>query len=177
VRDFVSSVTAEYLRYKNLGEHAIAQLEDSELNAADPGDNSIAVIVWHIAGNFESRFTDFQTSDGEKPWRRRDDEFLGRAVTHAELREKWDRGWDAAISALNQLNDADLRRTVMIRRQPLQIQEALHRSLAHASYHIGQIVYIAKSIRGSAWKCLTIPVGGSEAYNANPTRERPAARA
>ena len=177
MRDFVSSVTAEYLRYKSVGEHAIAQLEDSELNAAKPGDNSIAVLVWHIAGNFESRFTDFQTTDGEKAWRRRDDEFVGRSVTRAELREKWDRGWAAVISALDELNDADLPRTVTIRKRPLQIQEALHRSLAHASYHVGQIVYIAKSIRGSGWQCLTIPVGGSEAYNANPTREHPTARA
>jgi uncharacterized damage-inducible protein DinB len=173
---FIESIRAEYLRYKALAEAAIDQLSDAELSeAGSNGGNSIAVICWHVAGNLRSRFTDFLTSDGEKPWRQREEEFAARTVTRAELREKWNSGWEALLGALANLDDEQLAQTVTIRRQPLEVREALHRSLAHVSYHVGQIVYVAKSLRGAEWRYLSIPPGKSDAYNQAPTHDRPSA--
>jgi len=174
----IDSIRGEYLRYKALAEGAIAQLEDAALSAAPTSDdNSIATICWHLSGNLESRFTEFLTTDGEKPWRDREDEFAQRIVTKAELLAKWQRGWDALLPALANLRDEDLQRTVTIRRQPLQVNEALERSLAHLSYHVGQIVYIAKSRRGADWVSLSIPRGESGRYNQSGTSQRPSAHA
>ncbi|MPY89955.1 MAG: DUF1572 domain-containing protein [Luteitalea sp.] len=172
----VESILAEYLRYKALAEGAIGQLADAELCASGPnGGNSIAVICWHVSGNLRSRFTDFLTSDGEKPWRQREEEFEPRTVTRAELLSKWDQGWDVLFHAMKNLDEAQLGQVVTIRGQPLRVHEALHRSLAHVAYHVGQIVYLARSVRGDQWRFLSIPPGGSEAYNQNPTSDRPAA--
>jgi uncharacterized damage-inducible protein DinB len=168
----MSSITAEYHRYKALGQAAVAQLSDAELARPDADDaNSIAVIVWHISGNLRSRFTEFRTTDGEKPWRNRDEEFETRVVTREELLARWESGWEALFAALSPLTDDDLHQTVTVRGQVHAIHEALHRSLAHTSYHVGQIVHIAKSIRGAEWRSLSIPKGGSAAYNQNPHRE------
>ncbi len=172
----VGSIRAEYLRYRALGEAAMAQLDDAALTTAPvPTANSIAVLVWHLSGNLASRFTDFLTSDGEKPWRHREGEFAPRPVTRTQLLEKWEHGWAVLLRTLATLDDADLTRTVTIRRQGLLVHEALHRSLAHVAYHVGQIVYLAKTGRGSDWQHLSIPPGQSEAYNAAPRFERPAA--
>jgi uncharacterized damage-inducible protein DinB len=174
----VEAIADEFTRYKALGEAAIAQLGDEELVAtASDGGNSIVAIVWHLAGNLESRFTDFRTTDGEKPWRDRDDEFVLRTVTRSELLEKWERGWRALLGALGELSDADLLATVTIRRQQLRIDQALQRSLAHAAYHIGQIVFLAKQIRSGGWRCLSIPLGGSAAHNARGADESAKAHA
>jgi uncharacterized damage-inducible protein DinB len=174
----VEAIADEFTRYKALGEAAIAQLGDDELvAAASDGGNSIVAIVWHLAGNLESRFTDFRTTDGEKPWRDRDDEFVLRRVTRSELLEKWERGWRALLGALGELSDADLLATVTIRRQQLRIDQALQRSLAHAAYHIGQIVFLAKQIRSGGWRCLSIPLGGSAAHNARGADESAKAHA
>ena len=172
----IESIRAEYLRYKALAETAIAQVKESDLSTqSSETDNSIAVICWHISGNFESRFTDFLTSDGEKPWRQREEEFKRRTITRAELLAKWRQGWDVVLGTLSDLKDEDLQRTVTIRRQSLQINEALHRSLAHLAYHVGQIVYIGKSLRGKDWQFLSIPPGQSDAYNRTPAIDRPSA--
>jgi len=165
----VASIEAEYRRYKTLGERAIDQLTDPQVADATGTSNSIATIIWHLAGNLKSRFTDFLTSDGEKPWRDRDSEFLTRHVTRAELRAKWDDGWGVLFAALADLTDADLERTVTIRGQPHTVAEALHRSVAHASYHVGQIVYVAKALRGADWQSLSIPPGQSALFNQRPT--------
>ena len=171
----IDSIRAEYLRYKAMADAAIGQLRDDELSAPAPSvDNSIAVICWHISGNFKSRFTDFLTSDGEKPWRNREEEFVARAVTRAALLEKWNEGWDVLSSALGALTDEHLHATVTIRGQPMHVHEALHRSLAHVTYHVGQIVYVAKSLRGSEWTYLSIPPGQSDAYNKAPRFEHAA---
>jgi uncharacterized damage-inducible protein DinB len=171
----VESIRAEYLRYKALAESAIAQLDDAQLSVdGEGGGNSIAVICWHISGNLKSRFTDFLTSDGEKPWRQRDEEFQRRQVTRAELLDKWESGWAPLLSTLQTLTDGQLQGTVTIRRQPLVVHEALHRSLGHTAYHVGQIVYLAKSLRAGSWKYLSIPPGGSAGYNRNPTNEHAA---
>ncbi len=170
--DVMSSIAAEYGRYKALGEASLAQLSDAELARPDAhGGNAIAVIVWHIAGNLRARFTDFRTTDGEKPWRDRDEEFEERVVTREALLEKWESGWSALSATLGLLRDEDLHQTVMIRGQSHSIHQALHRSLAHTSYHVGQMVFIAKSIRGAEWRNLSIPKGQSAAYNQHPHRE------
>jgi uncharacterized damage-inducible protein DinB len=173
----IESIRAEFLRYKSLGEKAIAQLDGAALSAAPAGGgNSIATICWHMSGNFRSRFTDFLTSDGEKPWRKRDEEFEPRGVSRDELVEKWEQGWRVLLSALDELTDDHLERAITIRNQPLSVTEALLRSLAHASYHVGQIVYAAKAARGEDWTYLSIPPGQSEHYNQQPTLDRPPAR-
>ena len=172
-RTLIASIETEYQRYKTLGDGALKQLEDSQLGAGRGAfDNSIATIVWHIAGNLESRFTDFLTSDGEKPWRDRESEFEQRQVTRSEVLAKWERGWKILFDSVSQLSDGDLSRMVSIRGVPLAVHEALHRSLAHASYHVGQIVYLAKAARGSEWTFLSIPPGGTAAYNKDPTLEK-----
>ena len=174
--NLIESIRAEYLRYKALAEAAIEQLGEDQLSAPGPGGgNSIAIICWHVSGNLKSRFTDFLTSDGEKPWRRREEEFLARTVTRAELREKWNEGWDVLLDTLSSLVDEQLTQTVTIRNQPLRVHEALHRSLAHLSYHVGQIVYVAKAMRGKDWKYLSIPPGKSDEYNQAPTRDKASA--
>jgi uncharacterized damage-inducible protein DinB len=174
----VASLQAEYLRYKALAEAALDQLDEPELVVSGTGrGNSVAIICWHVAGNLRSRFTDFLTSDGEKPWRRREEEFQSRAVSRAELREQWELGWTALLDTLKQLTDADLARTVTIRGNELTVAEALHRSLAHTSYHVGQIVYIARGLRGQDWRFLSIPPGKSDQYNARPNLEKPGAHA
>jgi uncharacterized damage-inducible protein DinB len=163
----VESIAAEFKRYKALTEGALSQLSDDQLVVPAPGGgNSIATICWHVGGNLRSRFTDFLTSDGEKPWRKREEEFERRSVTKAELLVHWEAGWTALFAALSELRDADLSRTVTIRGQSLRVDEALHRSLAHASYHVGQVVYAARAVRGSEWHFLSIPPGQSEAFNA-----------
>ena len=163
----VESIRGEFLRYKSLAEKAMAQVSDADLSAQGPGGgNSIAVICRHISGNFSSRFTDFLTTDGEKPWREREGEFQPRAaVDRADLVSHWDQGWRVLLGVLATLTDDQLGLIVTIRRQPLLVHEALHRSLAHLSYHVGQIVYIAKGVRGPEWHYLSIPPGQSDAYN------------
>ena len=174
MRVVIDSIQGEFRRYKHLGEAAIRQLSDGEVSHnSDPGNNSVATIVSHLAGNMQSRFTSFLTTDGEKPWRQRDEEFRPKHSSRAEVLAKWNAGWEILLGALATLSDADLGRTVHIRGQALTVAQALHRSLAHTSYHVGQIVYLAKALRGATWQYLSIPPGQSEAYNQQPTRERP----
>ena len=174
----VSSLLDEYKRYKALAEAAIGQVSDEELARLGPGGgNSIDILVRHLAGNLKSRFTDFRTSDGEKPWRHRDNEFETASLTRPELMTEWDAAWETVIAEVSQLTDADLNGTVTVRRQPLRIDEALHRSLAHTAYHVGQIVYLAKEMRGDSWRTLSIPKGKSVEYNRQATRETAAAHA
>jgi uncharacterized damage-inducible protein DinB len=171
MRQIIESITGEYRRYKSLAEGALRQLDEAQLVEAGPnGGNSIATICWHVAGNLRSRFTDFLTSDGEKPWRQREEEFRARQLTHAELLEHWERGWTTLFATLAALSDADLSRTVTIRDRLLRVDEALHRSLAHTSYHVGQAVYAARALRGSAWTFLSIPPGQSETWLSKPGR-------
>lgn len=171
------SIRAEYLRYKELGEKAIAQLHPADLTAGPPGGgNSIATICWHVSGNLRSRFSEFLTSDGEKPWRKRDEEFESRDVTTEELLAKWQQGWDVLLDALAGLDDTQLQQDVAIRGQKLTVAEALVRSLAHTASHVGQIVYAAKMRRGEQWTYLSIPPGQSDTYNQNPSLEKPPTR-
>ena len=168
----IESIRDEFRRYQSLAERALEQVADEALSAPGPGDgNSLATIAWHIGGNLRSRFTGFLDEDGEKPWRDREGEFARRQVSREALMAQWQVGWSALFAAIDPLTDADLTRTITIRRQPMTVHEALHRSLAHISYHVGQIVYVAHVHRGSGWQYLSIPPGGSAAYNAAPTGE------
>jgi hypothetical protein len=163
---FLASILSEYQRYKKLADDAMAQVVEKDLSAAGPsGGSSIAVICWHVSGNLRSRFTDFLTADGEKAWRNREEEFEARSVTRDELRSKWEQGWTVLFQSLNALRPEDLDRQVKIRGQAMAVHDALHRSLAHASYHVGQIVYLAKAFKGKDWTYLSIPPGKSDAFN------------
>ncbi len=173
MRPIIASIESEYQRYKLLAEASFHQLSEAEL--AEPRSesaNSVATLAWHVAGNLKSRFTDFLTSDGEKPWRNRDAEFEPRHPSHAGLFDEWEEGWKALLDTLTNLNDKDLVREVMIRGHALTVAEALHRSLAHVAYHVGQIVFIAKAIRGADWEYLSIPPGESAEYDRNPVLEK-----
>src|SRR5947209_7402284 len=153
--------------HKRLAEGAMAQLKDEELFLAlDREGNSIALIVKHIAGNMRSRFTDFLTSDGEKPDRHRDQEFeITGETTRAEVMRWWEEGWAVVFSAINGLMPDDVLRTVMIRAEPHTVLQAINRQIAHYAYHIGQIVFLAKHLRDAEWKSLSIPRGKSEEFN------------
>jgi hypothetical protein len=174
----IKSMEAEFRRYKTMAEGALSQVAEPQLSAPGPGNgNSLVIICRHIAGNLRSRFTEFLTSDGEKPWRHREEEFAAREVSREELLAEWKAGWDPLLTTLAGLTDAGLAQVVTIRGQPLAVHEALLRSLAHLSYHVGQIVYLAHSLCGPGWQYLSIPPGGSAAYNANPVYEKPLAQA
>ena len=161
----IKSIESEYRRYKALAEGALEQVAEPQLSAPGPANgNSIAIICWHVSGNLRSRFTDFLATDGEKPWRKRDEEFDRRTVTRSELLSKWTIGWDVLFSTLATLTDDDLMKTVTIRGQAQAVHEALNRSLAHTSYHVGQIVYLAHAYAGDGWRYLTIAPGQSTAY-------------
>jgi uncharacterized damage-inducible protein DinB len=174
----ISWIEAEFLRYKQMAEGAMAQLGPDQLVVrASPESLSIATIAWHVAGNLTSRFTDFLTSDGEKPWRNRESEFEERNVGRRELMEKWESGWSVLLRALESLDDDAIDHSVTVRGVTLTVGEALLRALAHMSYHVGQITFVGKMLRGAEWEYLTIPPGGSDAYNQNPTHEKgPGAR-
>lgn len=162
----LDGIRAEFTRYKWLGENALAQVEEQDLSPPGPGGgNSLATLVWHISGNLRSRFTDFRTSDGEKAWRRRDEEFVERPVGRLEVLAKWESGWTVLFAALDALTDADLTEDISIRAEPMTIGLALQRSVTHTAYHVGQIVYLAKARRAGAWTSLSIPVGMSKAVN------------
>jgi hypothetical protein len=173
MRNVIDAIEGEYRRYRSLGEGTMEQLNGGQLaTRVTEHSNSIAMIVWHVSGNLESRFTDFLTSDGEKPWRERDSEFSVRTVTKREVLEKWAAGWDTLMRSLAPLTDEDLVRSVFIRGMEWSVAEALERSLGHTAYHVGQIAFLGKMLAGDGWSYLTIPPGGTAAYNARPTRER-----
>lgn len=169
---YVQVVTREFKRTRSLAEGAMSQLSDDEFFAVpSPGDNSVAVIVKHVGGNLVSRWTDFLTSDGEKPGRDRDTEFrIGASDTRERLLQLWARGWAALFAALEPLGDSDMARIVTIRGEPLTVLQAVNRQLSHYAYHVGQIVYVAKHYRGATWQTLSIPLGRSAEFNRNPSR-------
>ncbi|MGH9454761.1 MAG: DUF1572 family protein [Terriglobia bacterium] len=157
---------AEFRRHKSLGEAAIAQVTDDQLTQAlDAESNSIAIIVKHLAGNMRSRWTDFLTSDGEKPDRSRDTEFESAPATRDELMQLWESGWHCVFTALEPLKEADLARTVYIRSEAHSVAQAILRQVAHYAHHVGQIVFLAKHFQSAHWKSLSIPRGKSAEFN------------
>ena len=152
--------------YKSLGEKAMAQITDEALfHMPDEKSNSISVIVKHLHGNMLSRWTDFLTTDGEKEWRDRDSEFEETIETREEVMKQWNEGWACVFSALATLQPEDFDKTVYIRNMGQTVLEAIMRQMAHYAYHLGQIVYLARLFNEGDWKTLTIPKGGSAAYN------------
>ena len=155
-----------FRHYKKLAEGAMEQVSDDELfQAFDEEMNSIAIIAKHMAGNMRSRWTDFLTSDGEKPNRNRDSEFVDPPSTRAELMKMWNQGWDQVFEALEPLSDADMERKITIRGEPHSVMQAINRQIAHYAYHVGQIVFLAKHIKGSDWKSLSVPKNKSGEFN------------
>lgn len=165
---FIEATLRELRSLKRAAEKSIAQISDQAFFAAlDPESNSIAVLVKHMAGNMRSRWTDFLTTDGEKPDRQRDNEFvIGPGDSRAALMERWEQGWAILLGTLESLGPADLDRTVTIRTEPYSVVGAVQRSLAHYSDHIGQVILLAKHFAGGQWKTLSIPRGKSEEVNA-----------
>jgi hypothetical protein len=163
---FMSAAINAFEANKRLADRAVEQVPDDKLHVAlDENTNSIAVIMKHVAGNLISRWTDFLTTDGEKPWRNRDDEFVESFGSRAELLELWERGWACLLETLKSLTTDDFGKTVLIRGEPHSVPLALERSLGHTCYHIGQIVQVARIQAGERWKTLTIPRGKSKQFN------------
>jgi uncharacterized damage-inducible protein DinB len=164
---FLEDALVVFRKYKKLAEDAFAQLDDEEFFATiDAEANSVALIVKHLAGNMRSRWSDFLTTDGEKPDRNRDAEFrLEPHTTRAEVLRWWEEGWGYVFAAVEPLQPADLERTVTIRGEPHTVVKAMNRQLTHYAYHIGQIVLLAKHFKSENWKSLSIARGQSEAFN------------
>jgi hypothetical protein len=163
---YLTATTDTFLANKRLAERAIEQVPDEKLHLAlDANTNSVAVILRHVAGNLASRWTDFLTSDGEKPGRDRDAEFVDTRLSRQELLHDWEHGWACLLATLQALTPEDCGRTVMIRGEPHTVPLAIQRSLGHTCYHVGQIVQVARFHAGEDWKTLTIPKGGSEQFN------------
>jgi hypothetical protein len=179
----MSSISKDYLQtlinrlkyYKDLGDRTFDQLEEMDFHfALNEDSNSIAMIIKHIAGNMLSRWTNFLTEDGEKEWRDRDREFEESDDSKGSLIELWNRGWECFLAAIGPLKKKDLKKTIYIRQEPLTVIDAINRQLAHYPYHIGQIIYIGKIIKGKNWKNLSIPKGGSASYNNSDSLKDPA---
>jgi hypothetical protein len=163
---YVEDSLGVFRYYKRLAERAMEQVTDDQLFVAlDEEMNSIAVIVKHMAGNMRSRWTDFLTSDGEKPDRDRDAEFSAPPETRAELLAMWEDGWGRLLGTLESLTDADLARTITIRGEGHSVMQAINRQVAHYGYHCGQIVFLAKHHCAGHWKVLSVPLGKSAEFN------------
>jgi len=163
---FIDGAIATFRANKGWADKAIAQVSDEQLHVAlDANTNSIAVIMKHVAGNLLSRWTDFLTSDGEKPWRNRDDEFVDSFTTRGELNAYWNSGWQRVLDSLAALAPGDLAKTITIRGEPHSVPLAIQRSLGHSCYHVGQIILIARILAGERWTTITIPRGQSTSFN------------
>lgn len=166
--NYIESVKKQFLYYKTIGGKAIEQLEPEQLFISVNEDtNSIAMIIQHVSGNMLSRWTDFLTSDGEKDWRNRDNEFEETITNKEELMNLWNKGWDCFFGALNSLQPEQLETIIYIRNEGHTVIEAINRQLAHYPYHIGQIVFYSKMLKQSEWNSLSIPKNKSNSYNSD----------
>jgi Protein of unknown function (DUF1572) len=175
-RHYLDEVARQFRGYKRVGEGALAQLRPEDFFVTlDPESNSIAMLIKHLAGNMRSRFTDFLTTDGEKPDRFRDQEFIVDTSTgREEVMGWWDQGWTYVFATVEELRPEDIMHTVYIRNEPHTVVQALNRAIAHYAMHIGQIVFLAKHLRSTEWNTLSIPRGKSEEYKAvTPKTPRP----
>lgn len=163
---FLESVIRRFKEYKALGDKTFEQLSDAELLLKpNEASNSIAMIIQHMHGNMLSRWTNFLTEDGEKEWRKRDEEFEDLPISKQQLLDQWNEGWKVFLNTLESLKDEDLLKTITIRKQPLVVVDAINRQMAHYGYHVGQIVYLGRWIRSAEWKSLSIPKGESKQFN------------
>lgn len=157
---YIENATALFRYYKQLSEAALAQVPDEQLTAVlDPQMNSLAVIVKHLSGNMLSRWTDFLTTDGEKPFRNKAAEFQNNPITRQALLDRWEAAWTCAFASLASLTDADLPKTITIRAEPMTVLQAINRQLTHCSYHVGQIAFMAKHLTSDHWKPLKVSRG------------------
>lgn len=167
-KGYLDSVKKQFLYYKTLGEKAMEQVEPLQLfESFNEDSNSIATIVQHLRGNMLSRWTDFLTSDGEKPWRNRDGEFENGTGTKNTVMQLWQEGWDCFFQALNSLQEGDLGKIIYIRNEGHTVMEAINRQLAHYPYHVGQMIFAAKILKGGGWQSLSVPKNKSKDYNAD----------
>lgn len=167
LQNYLSDAIKTFRTYKGLADKAMAQVSNEQyFLMIDEESNSIAVIAKHIGGNLRSRWTDFLTTDGEKPDRHRDSEFVSESDTRETLAAFWERGWDALFSALETLQPDDLGKTITIRGQEHTVVRAINRSLAHTASHVGQIIFLAKHLRSKDWQNLSIPKNTSADFNA-----------
>ncbi len=164
---YLDDIRASFRAYKKLAEKALAQIKDEEYFVTlDEESNSVAVIMKHMAGNMISRWTDFLTSDGEKPDRNRDQEFvIAEGTTKDEVFTYWEQGWNCLLNTVESLQPADLDKKIFIRGKAHSVVQAINRQMTHYAYHIGQIVYLAKHIRSSEWKSLSVPRNSSASFN------------
>ena len=166
--NYLESVRKQFAYYQMLGDKTFEQLSEEQLFWRYNADsNSIAIIVKHLWGNMLSRWTDFLEADGEKTWRNRETEFAQTIQNRAELLQKWEEGWQCLFQALDQVTSDNLEQLIYIRNQGHTVMEAINRQLAHYAYHVGQIVFIGKMLKGEQWQSLSIPKGQSEAFNAD----------
>jgi len=174
---YLESAKKQFLYYKTLADKSFEQLQDDQLFiAVNENCNSIAVIVKHMSGNMLSRWTDFLTSDGEKEWRNRDDEFEDTYTSKSELIAAWEKGWSCFLNALDQLKAEQLSEIIYIRNEGHTVVEAINRQLAHYPYHVGQIVFYAKLLKNGEWDSLSIPKNKSTNYNADKFSKEKAIR-
>jgi len=165
--DYLKSAKQQFQYYKQLGDKTMAQLSDEQLYwQYNEASNSIAIMVKHLWGNMMSRWTDFLTTDGEKDFRKRDEEFESDSKDRTEMLAKWEEGWSCLFTALESINEENFDTVVYIRNQGHSIPEAVNRQMMHYAYHVGQMVYLGKMIKGDDWQSLSIPKGNSKAYNA-----------
>lgn len=163
---YLISVNKQFSYYKNLGEKALEQLQPEQLFvSANEDTNSIAIIIKHMSGNMLSRWTDFLTTDGEKEWRNRDEEFVNDLITKEDVLTAWNKGWNCLLNALENLQPEQLSTIIYIRNEGHTVIEAINRQLAHYTYHVGQIVFYAKLLKNTNWNSLTIPRNNSHSYN------------
>jgi hypothetical protein len=174
-KEYLDTAIRRLKYYKHLAEQAFDQLEEKDFHFTPSSEsNSVAVIIQHMSGNMQSRWTNFLTEDGEKEWRQRDDEFEIHRFSKKQLIELWENGWSCFLNVLQSLHEDDLLKTVYIRKEPLTVVDAINRQLAHYPHHIGQILYAGKIIRNENWKSLSIPKGHSEIHNKNEAIKDPA---
>jgi len=163
---YIEDALAVFRQYKQLGDKAIAQVTDEQMFASlDEESNSIAIIVKHLAGNMRSRWTDFLTSDGEKPTRNSDSEFVDPPKTREAVVREWEQGWACVFSAIEPLTDADLSRTITIRGEAHSVMQAINRQVAHYAMHVGQIILLAKHYAGAQWQTLSVARNRSSEFN------------
>ena len=163
---YLQDIIRRFRRLKQLADRAVAQLDDQDwFVTLDEKANSVAIMLKHIAGNMRSRWTDFLTTDGEKPDRRRDSEFQLEQADRAAILARWETGWEILFGVLESLTVDDLTKTVLIRQEPHAVPQAIHRQLSHYAYHIGQLVFLCKHLTGSDWQSLSIPRGKSGEFN------------
>jgi hypothetical protein len=171
---FLKDCIKRFLYYKELGDRTLEQISEEELHWMPSSEsNSIALIIQHMHGNMKSRWTNFLTEDGEKPWRNRDQEFEQPIWTKEAALDIWNQGWNCLLDTLAGLQTEDLQKTIYIRTEPLLVYDAILRQLAHYPYHVGQIVYIGRMIRNEQWKNLSIPKGNSQAFNEQMKKSSP----